>query len=162
MNVSTVEEVPQYPDPGIRSDGYSRLTRSSADCEACAKCVPADRPRQSIGKKFTWRSRSFGANIEGLLWRHRVFAYALLAELSGAISAGRWAKSVEVASCWMQWKLCCIACRPIAGQARSCTSAGSQTSLCFQTCGAACSWSAIRSSAAQTSAMRPQISRHSG
>ena len=33
------------------------------------------------------------------------------------------------------WKLCCSACRPIAGRARGCISAGRQTSLCFQTCG---------------------------
>lgn len=29
------------------------------------------------------------------------FAYALLAESSGVISASQWAKSAEMASCWM-------------------------------------------------------------
>ncbi len=43
-----------------------------------------------------------------------------------------------------------------------CMSAVSPSSSCFQACRAACSLRTMRSNAAQTSAMRPEISRHSG
>lgn len=160
MNVSTVEEVPQYPDSGIRSDKYSRLTRSSEGCEACAKCVPPTGPGRTSAKNLhgdpdrsARMQRACSGDID-------FFADALLAELSGAVSAGRCARSVEMAFCWMHIEA--MLHRLQAYRGSGCISAGRQTSLCFQTCGAVCSWSAIRSSAAQTSAMRPQISRHSG
>ena len=53
----------------------------------------------------------------------------------------------------------------VAGLSRlalRCMSAVSPSSSCFQACRAACSLRTMRSNAAQTSAMRPEISRHSG
>ena len=136
MNVSTVEEVPQYPDPGIRSDAYSRLTRSLEGCEACAKCVSADRPPEEHQQKIYMaiqivrrQSRGSAQAISSFspmhCWQSRLASYLP----ANGPRALKWLPAGCI------WKLCCSACRPIACRARGCISEAVKPHCAFRLAG---------------------------